>query len=203
MKSVALALGGGGARGLAHIVVAEALDEMGVKPVAIAGTSIGAVIGAGYAAGMSGREMRRYAIHIAHNRTDVMRRMMRSRAGKLRNLFGGGLGDATRLDAELLCEQFLPENLPEDFVPWTDFDNQAVIWRYRDTSAASLCAYGLLRMSELDPDRELANRDRKFAIRILNSLVDHYLAPVGDSDPRPEGMLSHASYVKDVSGEYI
>lgn len=115
MKSVALALGGGGARGLAHIVVAEALDEMGVKPVAIAGTSIGAVIGAGYAAGMSGREMRRYAIHIAHNRTDVMRRMMRSRAGKLRNLFGGGLGDATRLDAELLCQQFMPERLPEDF----------------------------------------------------------------------------------------
>ena len=52
MKSVALALGGGGARGLAHIVVAEALDEMGIKPVAIAGTSIGAIIGAGYAAGM-------------------------------------------------------------------------------------------------------------------------------------------------------
>ena len=115
MKTVALALGGGGARGLAHIVVAEALDEMGVKPVAIAGTSIGAIIGAGYAAGMSGREMRRYAIHIAHNRTDVMRRMMRARAGKLRHLFGGGLGDATRLDAELLCEQFLPESLPDDF----------------------------------------------------------------------------------------
>jgi NTE family protein len=38
MKSVALALGGGGARGLAHIIVAEALDEMGVKPIAIAGT---------------------------------------------------------------------------------------------------------------------------------------------------------------------
>ena len=88
---------------------------MGVKPVAIAGTSIGAIIGAGYAAGMTGREMRRYAIHVAHNRTDVMRRMMRARAGKLRDLFGGGLGDATRLDAELLCEQFLPESLPEDF----------------------------------------------------------------------------------------
>jgi NTE family protein len=115
MKTVALALGGGGARGLAHIVVAEALDEMGVKPVAIAGTSIGAIIGAGYAAGMTGREMRRYAIDIAHNRTEVMRRMMRARAGKLRDLFGGGLGDATRLDAELLCEQFLPERLPDDF----------------------------------------------------------------------------------------
>jgi NTE family protein len=115
MKTVGLALGGGGARGLAHIVVTEALDEMGVKPVAIAGTSIGAIIGAGYAAGMSGREMRRYAIHIAHNRTDVMRRMMRARAGKLRDLFGGGLGDATRLDAERLCEQFLPATLPHNF----------------------------------------------------------------------------------------
>jgi len=115
MKTVGLALGGGGARGLAHIAVAEALDEMGVKPVAIAGTSIGAIIGAGYAAGMSGRDMRRYAIQIAHNRTDVMRRMMRARAGKLRDLFGGGLGDATRLDAERMCEQFLPASLPQDF----------------------------------------------------------------------------------------
>ena len=60
MKTFALALGGGGARGLAHIAGAEALDEMGVRPVAIAGTSIGAIIGAGYAAGMTGREMRRY-----------------------------------------------------------------------------------------------------------------------------------------------
>ena len=60
MKTFALALGGGGARGLAHIAVVEALDEMGVKPVAIAGSSIGAVIGAGYAAGMSGRAMRRH-----------------------------------------------------------------------------------------------------------------------------------------------
>jgi NTE family protein len=115
MKTVAVAFGGGGARGLAHIAVAEALDEIGVRPVAIAGTSIGAIIGAGYAAGMSGREMRRYAIQIAHNRAEVMRRMMRARAGKLRDLFGGGLGDATRLDAERMCEQFLPENLPEDF----------------------------------------------------------------------------------------
>ena len=37
MKSVALALGGGGARGLAHIAVFETLDEMGIRPAAIAG----------------------------------------------------------------------------------------------------------------------------------------------------------------------
>ena len=56
MKTFALALGAGGARGLAHIAVVEALDEMGVRPAAIAGSSIGAVIGAGYAAGLSGRD---------------------------------------------------------------------------------------------------------------------------------------------------
>ena len=61
-KTFALALGGGGARGLAHIAVLEALDDMGRKPVAIAGTSIGSLIGAAYAAGMSGKRIRRFVI---------------------------------------------------------------------------------------------------------------------------------------------
>ena len=42
VKTFALALGAGGARGLAHIAIVEALDEMGVAPAAIAGSSIGA-----------------------------------------------------------------------------------------------------------------------------------------------------------------
>jgi NTE family protein len=162
MRTVALALGGGGARGLAHIVIAEALDEMGVKPVAIAGTSIGAIIGAGYAAGMSGREMRRYAIHVAHNRTDVMRRMMRARAGKLRAIFGGGLGDATRLDAELLCGQFLPESLPEEFsgltIPLTVIASDLYLRRevvfshgpLRRALAASISLPTIMRPVEVD-----------------------------------------------------
>ena len=57
MKSVALALGAGGARGFAHIAVLEAFDELGLKPAAIAGSSIGALGGALYAAGMSGRSV--------------------------------------------------------------------------------------------------------------------------------------------------
>ncbi len=48
---VGLALGGGAARGLSHIGVLEVLDEAGIKPVAIAGTSMGALVGAAYAAG--------------------------------------------------------------------------------------------------------------------------------------------------------
>ena len=44
--SIALALGGGGARGLAHILMLEVFDELGLKPRIIAGTSIGALFGA-------------------------------------------------------------------------------------------------------------------------------------------------------------
>ncbi len=55
---IGLALGGGGAKGLAHILMLEALDDMGVRPHLIAGCSIGAIIGALYASGLSGREIR-------------------------------------------------------------------------------------------------------------------------------------------------
>lgn len=53
-----LVLGGGGARGLAHIPVLELLDKMKIRPCCIAGTSIGAVMGALYASGLSGLEIR-------------------------------------------------------------------------------------------------------------------------------------------------
>lgn len=49
-----LALGGGGARGLAHIAFLQVLDELGVRPDVISGTSIGALIGALYAFGHNG-----------------------------------------------------------------------------------------------------------------------------------------------------
>lgn len=52
MKTIGLALGGGGAKGLAHLLMLEALDEMGLTPSCVAGTSIGAVFGAAYASGV-------------------------------------------------------------------------------------------------------------------------------------------------------
>lgn len=48
---VGVALGSGSARGLAHIGVLRALDEAGIRIAAIAGTSIGALVGAVYASG--------------------------------------------------------------------------------------------------------------------------------------------------------
>jgi NTE family protein len=114
-KSFALALGGGGARGLAHIAVLEALDEMGRKPAAIAGTSIGSLIGAAYAAGMSGKEIRRFVVALAHDRAEVFRRLITTRASTFANLFSIGFGSATLVDAEKFCQQFLPEKVPDEF----------------------------------------------------------------------------------------
>jgi len=52
-KTIGLVLSGGGARGIAHIGILKALEELGVKPNIISGTSTGAAIGAFYAAGYS------------------------------------------------------------------------------------------------------------------------------------------------------
>jgi len=51
MRSVILVLGGGGARGFAHVGAIRALDEAGVRVRGIAGCSFGAIVGAFYAAG--------------------------------------------------------------------------------------------------------------------------------------------------------
>jgi NTE family protein len=56
---IGLVLSGGGARGMAHAGVLEVLDELHLHVDAIAGTSMGAVVGGLYASGMSGRDIER------------------------------------------------------------------------------------------------------------------------------------------------
>ncbi|QGY44998.1 patatin [Maribellus comscasis] len=52
-----IALSGGGARGIAHIGVLETLEKYGIKPKIISGTSMGAIVGAFYAAGYPPKEI--------------------------------------------------------------------------------------------------------------------------------------------------
>ena len=54
---VGLALGSGGAKGLAHIAYLEVLDQLMIKTSGIAGSSIGSLIGSLYAGGMTMREL--------------------------------------------------------------------------------------------------------------------------------------------------
>lgn len=57
MKKIGLTLGGGGAKGFAHLPILEVFDELGVKPCCITGTSIGSIVGALYASGQSARDI--------------------------------------------------------------------------------------------------------------------------------------------------
>jgi len=65
---VGLALSGGGARGLAHIGVLKVFEEQGVPIHALAGTSMGGLIAAAYAAGMSTSELEAAALKMANLR---------------------------------------------------------------------------------------------------------------------------------------
>jgi NTE family protein len=160
-KTFALALGGGGARSLAQIAVFEALDDLGIRPVAIAGTSFGALVGAAYAAGMSGKAIRRIVIDLANDRGAIYARLVSARARSLSELFSAPFGNPLLLDAEKFCAQFLPQDVPNDFaalpVPLTviaadlyarreaAFDTGAL----RPAVAASMAIPGLLRPVEI------------------------------------------------------
>jgi NTE family protein len=61
---VALVLGSGGPRGFAHIGVLKALDEAGVRPDIVIGSSVGAMVGALYAAGLTANDLERLAYEL-------------------------------------------------------------------------------------------------------------------------------------------
>jgi len=61
---IALALGGGAARGFAHIGVIKALESHGIVPDIVVGTSAGSLVGALYASGYGGFDLQRVALQL-------------------------------------------------------------------------------------------------------------------------------------------
>jgi NTE family protein len=127
---IGLALGGGSARGLAHIPMLEVFDELGLRPAVIAGCSIGALVGAGYASGMSAADIRARAEMLLSTRFDAMRYVFGSKKTRLRDLLAlKGLG-SLQIKGEKLVGLALPDDLPENIedtaIPFkvvtTDYD---------------------------------------------------------------------------------
>lgn len=113
---IGVALGGGSARGLAHVAFIEAMDEMGLRPTVIAGTSIGALIGTGWAAGMTGRAIRQHAIDSLGDMRSITGRLWHTHfrgIGSLGSVFRSGI--SMQLDAEQVTRAFLPEGIPAEF----------------------------------------------------------------------------------------
>jgi NTE family protein len=113
--SVAIALGGGGARGLAHIVALEACEELGIHPVAISGTSIGAIVGATFAAGLQAREIHAHILSSMRSRSKVMSNLLRARVGRFSDLVLKGVGNPVLLDSQTCLDLFWPDKVPDHF----------------------------------------------------------------------------------------
>ena len=64
LPRIALALGGGAARGFAHVGVIKALEAHGIAPDIVVGTSAGSLVGALYASGYGGADLQRVALQI-------------------------------------------------------------------------------------------------------------------------------------------
>ena len=119
---IGLALGAGGANGLAHIAVLEALDEMEVRPEIIAGSSIGAILGVLYASGISGREMRKSALEIFESQPSIWGGWLERITGSgLLEMLRPGLGDGGLLDPEgvldFVREKIRVQNFEELKIP--------------------------------------------------------------------------------------
>ena len=101
---IGLALSGGGARGLAHIGVLKVLEREGIPVNLLAGTSMGGVIAAGYAAGLDAAYMEQEALHMGRWR-NLLPLVDRSLPGlglmkgeRVREYFVRHLGDKTFAD---------------------------------------------------------------------------------------------------------
>lgn len=201
--TVAVAFGGGGARGFAHIHVIEVLDELGIRPVAISGASIGSIMGIGMAAGMSGTDIRTFTLATMGRRREVLGRMWKARPYKMGDVFSRGF-QLGQFDVERILSVFLPEEFPATFeelkiptkVVATDFYAQEETvcssGSVHNAVAASSAIPALFRPVLLDGrymiDGGISNPvpfDHLAGLADVVIGVDVVGGPVGDSSERP------------------
>lgn len=110
---IGVALGSGAARGLAHIPYIEAMDELGLKPSVIAGSSIGALIGSGWANGMTGAELREHAYAVLGSVQQIATTLWNRNRPNLRQMLATGL--SVQVNSVGIANAFLPDGFPDDF----------------------------------------------------------------------------------------
>ncbi|WP_420415385.1 patatin-like phospholipase family protein [Roseibium sp.] len=128
-----LALGGGAAKAFAHIPVLEALDDLGVKPEAISGTSMGSILGGYFASGMSGKEIRSFTVELLTQKGQLLQKLFLNDGrtwGSLLNMMRPSI-----MDPLVLLETLFPDGLAARFedltiplkVIATDFHRQSEV----------------------------------------------------------------------------
>ncbi|HRH65149.1 MAG TPA: patatin-like phospholipase family protein [Bacteroidia bacterium] len=133
-KKIGLVLSGGGARGIGHLGILKALEECGIRPSLISGTSAGALMGAMYAAG--------------HSPFDILQFTKSTKLFSLSNLEFGEAGIFNMKSLEDALLKYIPENTFESlkiplYVAATDIVKGETVYfssgRLSDTLLASAC----------------------------------------------------------------
>ncbi|MFW6178410.1 MAG: patatin-like phospholipase family protein, partial [Desulfohalobiaceae bacterium] len=110
-RNIGLSLGAGGACGLAHLPMLEALEELGVRPAVVSGTSIGALVSVLYCAGHSSQDLKEMVQELLGlDRRSLANRLLGSRVLGYWELFRPGLGQGGLLHAEPILE-FISERM--------------------------------------------------------------------------------------------
>ncbi len=128
---VALALGGGAARGFAHIGVIQVLEENGIKPDLVVGTSAGSLVASIYATGKDGKALQKIAEEMDESTITDWTLPFFNRGGVLR-------GDAYAKYVGVLVDQKLIEQavLPLGIVATDLKTGHGVLFRRGDIATA-------------------------------------------------------------------
>jgi NTE family protein len=153
MKKIGLALGSGGARGLAHILVFEVFEELGIMPSIISGSSIGAIMGASFASGTPSKEIKEVVNDlIFHKNSKFWQLHKKSDYTKMLNFmdFGlkpGGIIKGEKflkvLREEIKVNTFEDLKIPLKIVTTNFWDHSEVVLEKGDLHKAVISSFSL------------------------------------------------------------
>jgi len=154
--TIGISFGAGGARGLAHLLMIEALDELGVKPSIISGSSIGAVVGAFYAAGFTAKEMQEILDQLINPKSDsVFDFLLKSDIVKMFTMFdpqfirsGFIKGEKFQkfMESHLKVSRFEELKIPLKIVATDYWKKEAVVFEKGDLIQPIKASYSLPRL---------------------------------------------------------
>jgi unsaturated chondroitin disaccharide hydrolase len=102
--------------------------------------------------------------------------------------------DAEFLDMAAKAADYFIDRLPDDRVPFYDFDDPRIPNVEKDTSAAAITASAMVKMAKLGKGEKY----KVAAEEIVDSLIRNYLTPVSKEDKRPVGILTNGCYNKRI-----
>lgn len=151
--TIGITFGAGGARGIAHLLMIEALDELGLKPSIISGSSIGSVVGAFYAAGFDSKQMLEILDQLIHPKSDsVFDFLLKSDIVKLFTMFdpqfiksGFIKGEKFQkfMETNLMVSRFEDLKVPLKVVATDYWKKEAVVFEQGDLIGPIKASYSL------------------------------------------------------------